>query len=205
MSPRMHQLQRLQGIALSHTRRTLPRYVHQSAHQRNVALPTSSQAHQSSQHLSQQAESKPSTKPVLSRLPTSTVLRSYLITRMSSSPAMLSLCFSILRRMLDSRSYLMSIERNPVLLQILKKTFYAQFCVGEKRDEVVANTNFAREVLGYNGILFEYALEVLGGTTPTAAETAQEIEVWRKGMLQSVEMAKEGDFVGLKYVSIHRF
>jgi hypothetical protein len=119
---------------------------------------------------------------------------------MSSSPALLSLCFGILRKMLDSKSYLMSIERNPVLSQILKKTFYAQFCVGEKKDEVVANTTFAREVLGYDGILFEYALEVLGGTTPSAAETAQEIEVWRKGMLQSVEMAKEGDFVGLKYV-----
>lgn len=104
--------------------------------------------------------------------------------------------------MLDSKSYLMSIERNPVLSQILKKTFYAQFCVGEKKNEVVANTTFAREVLGYDGILFEYALEVLGGTTPTAEETAREIEVWRKGMLQSVEMAKEGDFVGLKYVAL---
>ncbi|EAT91543.2 hypothetical protein SNOG_00048 [Parastagonospora nodorum SN15] len=101
-------------------------------------------------------------------------------------------------------SYLMSIEKNPVLSQILKKTFYAQFCVGEKKDEVVANTNFAREVLGYDGILFEYALEVLGGATPTPAETAQEIEVWRKGMLQSVEMAKEGDFVGLKWSGLGR-
>jgi hypothetical protein len=195
----MHQLQRLQGVALSQTRRTLPRYVHQSAQQRNAAFP---QAHTTSQLLPQQSDSKQaSSRAVLGRLPTSTVLRSYLITRMSSSPALLSLCFSILRRMLDSRSYLMSIERNPVLSQILKKTFYAQFCVGEKKDEVVANTNFARSVLGYDGILFEYALEVLGGTTPTAEETAKEIEVWRKGMLQSVEMAKEGDFVGLKYVA----
>jgi len=110
----------------------------------------------------------------------------------------------MLRRMLDSKSYLMSIERNPVLSQVLKKTFYAQFCVGEKKDEVVRNTNFARSVLGYDGILFEYALEVLGGTTPTAAETAREIEVWRKGMLQSVEMAQEGDFVGLKWSGLGR-
>lgn len=101
--------------------------------------------------------------------------------------------------MLDSKSYLMNIERNPVLSKILKSTFYAQFCVGEKRDEVVRNTDFAR-TLGYNGVLFEYALEVLGGTEPTATETKQEIETWRKGMLQSVDMAKEGDFVGLKYV-----
>jgi hypothetical protein len=197
MSPRIHQLQRLQGFALSQTRRTLPRYVHQSA-QRNVALQSSS--HSLATQQPEGSKEASSARPVLGRLPTSTVLRSYLITRMSSSPALLSLCFTILRRMLDSKSYLMSIERNPVLSQLLKKTFYAQFCVGEKRHEVVANTNFAREVLGYNGILFEYALEVLGGTTPTAAETAHEVEVWRKGMLQSVEMAKEGDFVGLKYV-----
>lgn len=94
----------------------------------------------------------------------------------------------------------MSIEKNPILSQILKKTFYAQFCVGERKDEVVRNTDFARSVLGYDGILFEYALEVLGGETPSAAETAKEIQVWRKGMLQSIDMAKEGDFVGLKYV-----
>lgn len=199
MIARVHQLQGLQRLTISHFRRTLSRSVHQSA-QRNVALP-------SSQHLlpTQQAEGSSQsapTKPVLGRLPTSTVLRSYLITGMSSSPALLSICFNILRRMLDSKSWLMSIERNPVLSQILKKTFYAQFCVGERKDEVVANTNFAREVLGYDGILFEYALEVLGGTTPTAEETAKEIETWRKGMLQSVEMAKEGDFVGLKYVFI---
>lgn len=118
---------------------------------------------------------------------------------MSSSPVLLTLCFNILRKMLESKSFLMSIDKNPVLESILKKTFYAQFCVGEKKDEVVRNTDFAR-TLGYGGILFEYALEVLGGSTPTAEETKQEIEVWRKGMLQSVDMAREGDFVGLKYV-----
>jgi hypothetical protein len=163
-------------------------------------VPSSSPDH-ATQLLHPQPElNKKITKSVLNRLPTSTVLRSYLITRMSSSPALLSMMFTILRRMLDSKSYLMSIERNPVLSQLLKKTFYAQFCVGEKKDEVVRNTNFARSVLGYDGILFEYALEVLGGEAPSAAETKQEIEVWRKGMLQSVQMAKEGDFVGLKYV-----
>lgn len=102
--------------------------------------------------------------------------------------------------MLDAKSYLMNVERNPVISTLLKKTFYAQFCAGERKDEVVQNANFARSVLGYDGILFEYALEVLGGATPTAEETREEIEVWRKGMLQSVDMAKEGDFVGLKYV-----
>jgi hypothetical protein len=113
---------------------------------------------------------------------------------------LLNACFGILRSMLDSKSFLMSIERNPVLSNLLKKTFYAQYCVGAQKDEVVKNTDFAR-TLGYGGILFEYALEVLGGKAPTAEETKMEIEVWRKGMLQSVDMAKEGDFVGLKYAT----
>lgn len=116
---------------------------------------------------------------------------------------LLTLCFNILRKMLESKSMLMSIDKNPVLHTILKKTFYAQFCVGEKKEEVVRNTDFAR-TLGYGGILFEYALEVLGGTTPTAEETKQEIELWRKGMLQSVDMAREGDFVGLKWSGLGR-
>jgi hypothetical protein len=207
MQSRLQQMQRLQGLAISHTRRSLSqstRHVHQTSRQ-SIAVPSSSPDH-ATQLLHPQPElNKKITKSVLNRLPTSTVLRSYLITRMSSSPALLSMMFTILRRMLDSKSYLMSIERNPVLSQLLKKTFYAQFCVGEKKDEVVRNTNFARSVLGYDGILFEYALEVLGGEAPSAAETKQEIEVWRKGMLQSVQMAKEGDFVGLKYVQSPEF
>ena len=117
---------------------------------------------------------------------------------MSSSPALLSLCFTILRRTLESKSYLMSIERNPVLARLLKTTFYAQFCAGETKKEVAVNTTAAREALGYDGIILEYALEVLGGAAPTAEETAAEIEVWRKGMLESVEVAQEGDFIGLK-------
>lgn len=100
--------------------------------------------------------------------------------------------------MLDSKSYLMSIERNPVLSKLLKTTFYAQFCAGETKTEVVGNTSAARTLLGYDGVILEYALEVLGGNEPTAEETAREIEVWKTGMLQSVEMAREGDFIGLK-------
>jgi hypothetical protein len=122
-----------------------------------------------------------------------------MIMRMSSSPALLSLCFSVLRRMLNSKSYLMSIERNPAIRKLLKSTFYAQFCAGESKEEVQLNTSAARELLGYDGIMLEYALEVLkGGAAPTAEETAREIEVWKRGMLASVEVAREGDFIGLK-------
>ncbi|ORX93969.1 FAD-linked oxidoreductase-like protein [Clohesyomyces aquaticus] len=108
--------------------------------------------------------------------------------------------------MLNSKSYLMSIERNPVLSKLLKSTFYAQFCAGETKNEVKMNTTAARETLGYDGIILEYALEVLGGGPEEipAEETAREIEVWRRGMLQSVEVAREGDFIGLKWSGLGR-
>lgn len=106
--------------------------------------------------------------------------------------------------MLDSKSYLLSIEKNPVLSKLLKSTFYAQFCAGETKSEVKVNTASARDILGYDGIILEYALEVLGGTTPTEAEIAQEIEVWQKGMLDSIEVACEGDFIGLKWSGLGR-
>ncbi|KAF1846120.1 FAD-linked oxidoreductase [Cucurbitaria berberidis CBS 394.84] len=210
MALRIHHLQRLQSLqslARSQTPRTFSytaRYVHQSSRQ-NVSLPTSSPVTASSQILNTQtAPHEASTKAVLGRLPTSTVLRSYLITAMSSSPVLLSLCFGILRRMLDSKSYFMSVEHNPVLATLLKKTFYAQFCVGEQKEEVVRNSEFARNVLGYGGVYYEYALEVLAGGEATAEETKQEIEVWRKGMLKSVDMAMDGDFVGLKWSGLGR-
>lgn len=104
----------------------------------------------------------------------------------------------MLQRMLDSKSYLTSIERNPVLAKLLKSTFYAQFCAGENKKEVTVSTAAAREALGYDGIILEYALEVLGGKAPTAEEIAAEIGVWRNGMLASIEVAREGDFIGLK-------
>ena len=109
------------------------------------------------------------------------------------------MCFAILHKMLVTKSYLLSAERNPLLAKILKSTFYVQYCIGENKQEVSQNSIPIRKELGYDGIMLEYALESLGeGGVPTAGETAQEIEQWRKGMLDTVELAKEGDFVGLK-------
>ncbi|PSN65304.1 carbapenem antibiotics biosynthesis protein card [Corynespora cassiicola Philippines] len=198
-------VRRLEAFALNSPYRALsqtPRFVHSSS-RRHVSVPTTGPV--TPQLLQNTLPTRPaSSSTTLARLPTSSVLRSYLITLMSSSPALLALCFGILRRMLESKSYLMNVERNPVLSSLLKSTFYAQFCVGENKNEVVTTTNTLRQLLGYDGIILEYALEVLGGTTPTAEETAREIEVWRKGMLQSIEMAKDGDFIGLKWSGIGR-
>ncbi|KAF2002129.1 FAD-linked oxidoreductase [Amniculicola lignicola CBS 123094] len=211
MPPRIYHL-RPTAFPLPLAHRTLtqtPRFVH-STSRNNVSaspVPSSSMA-SSSPHLLSPTPPTPShpkkTSAPLARLPTSSVLRTYLITRMSSSPALLTLLFNILRRMLDSKSYLMSIERNPVLSKLLKGTFYAQFCAGETPSEVAFKAAAAKTDLGYDGIILEFALEVLGGAEPTAEETAREIETWKKGMLASIDVAREGDFVGLKWSGLGR-
>jgi hypothetical protein len=205
---RIQTFQRLPGLALARTpaNRALamaPRYVHQSS-RRDVSLPSPSPVSPENLLQTKTYRQAPTAKSVLARLPTSSVMRSYMITAMSSSPILLGMCFSILQRLLDSKSWLMSIERNPIVSKLLKSTFYAQFCAGEHSKEVVGNLADARTVLGYDGVIIEYALEVLGGAKPTAEETKAEIQTWRKGMLQSVDMASEGDFIGLKWSGLGR-
>jgi len=200
MLPRIQNLQRLEAFATTQFTRTLtrsPRFVHSSA-RHNVSLQSTSASSPLFPASSQPAP-PPSAGATLARLPIATVLRSYLIGRISSSPALLNMCFVVLQRMLVTKSYLLSAERNPLLAKILKSTFYVQYCIGENKQEVSRNTVPIRKELGYDGIMLEYALESLGeGGVPTAEETAKEVELWRNGMLDTVEMAKEGDFVGLK-------
>ena len=102
--------------------------------------------------------------------------------------------------MLDSKSYLTNIDKNPILAKLLKSTFYAQFCAGETKKEVKVNASAARDALGYDGVILEYALEVLGGDGKalTAEEIEADIQTWRRGILESIEVAREGDFIGVK-------
>ncbi|KAF2261406.1 proline oxidase-like protein [Lojkania enalia] len=210
MRSQARKLHRLDALSLSH--RTLtqtPRFVHSSARRHVSAAPVPSNSTPQLLPSASPQNSTPSRHEssfsTLSRLPMSSVLRSYLIMRMSSSPALLSLCFNVLRRMLDSKTYIMSIERNPLLAKLLKSTFYAQFCAGESPKEVQTNTTIAREALGYDAIMLEFALEVLGGgAASTAEETSREIATWKKGMLDSIGVAQEGDFVGLKWSGLGR-
>lgn len=120
---------------------------------------------------------------------------------MSSSPVLLSTCLRLLHLMTTSRSILLNPDRNPILSKILKATFYAQFCAGETKQEVAVSTRTAREQFGYDGIILDYALEVLeveGGREVREEAVRREVEHWLKGMLETVDVAREGDFMGVK-------
>lgn len=88
-------------------------------------------------------------------------------------------------------------EKNKALRWIFKRTFYAQFCAGENKQEVQKTVENLK-TMGYTGAVLEYALEVLETDKASAADTATEIATWKKGMLETVEVATEGDFIGLK-------
>ena len=98
--------------------------------------------------------------------------------------------------MLDSRSLLFSIHRNLLLRWLLKKTFYAQFCAGENSDEV---REFVKKMerVGYSGVALEYASEVLEDAEEKGDEEVG-IERWERGILDSIEMSREGSFVAFK-------
>jgi hypothetical protein len=136
--------------------------------------------------------------PPLAVLPISSIIRSYAITRVTSSPILLQASFAILKRMLDPKARLLSPERNRILRWLFKHTFYAQFCSGENRAEVQRTISSVKKA-GYSGVILEYALEVLKGETGSAVATAEEIEMFRKGMIESIEMVSAGDFVALKW------
>lgn len=78
---------------------------------------------------------------------------------------------------------------------LLWETFYKQFCSGETEVQVSKECDYLRQQ-GYAGVILEYALEVLADTEGNEVE---DVAVWRKGMLDTVQMAKPGDFVGLKW------
>lgn len=79
---------------------------------------------------------------------------------------------------------------------LLRETFYKQFCAGENKAQIQQCTEQLRG-LGYSGVVLEYALEVLGD--PKDSDTVEDVEVWRKSMLQSVDVLGSGDMVGLKW------
>ena len=140
------------------------------------------------------AQSGGNATPALSVLPLSSVLRSYLMMSVSSSPKLLGVTTTILRSMLSSDNALLNLK-NPIMRRVLYETFYKQFCAGENAAQVAKTCQELREQ-GYGGVILEYALEVLADAEGNEKE---DVAAWRHALMESVRGAAPGDFVGLKW------
>jgi proline dehydrogenase len=146
----------------------------------------------------------------MSILPLSSLLRSYFITSISSSPLLLRPSLTVLSYLAHTSNPLLNPDRNPLLRTLLKKTFYTQFCAGETPLEV-SSTLSQLKSLGYAGVILGHAKEVVMSASEAAAFDSTpdceeqeacnkiDIETWKTNTIATIELAKEGDFVGLKF------
>ncbi|CAF9929595.1 MAG: proline dehydrogenase [Alectoria fallacina] len=143
----------------------------------------------------------------LSLLPLPILLRSYALTALSSYPLLLSPSLRLLSLVAHSSSAFLNPDRNPLLHYLLKKTFYAQFCAGETKNEV-QKTVKGLKCMGYRGVILAYGKEIVlekgekidTSSSQSADPTAEkDVHDWKEGTLQTVEMAEDGDMIGLKF------
>ncbi|KIW19076.1 hypothetical protein PV08_03368 [Exophiala spinifera] len=158
--------------------------------------------------------SVPVSRP-LSCLSLSTLIRSYLITSVSSIPLLLRPSLSVMSFLAHTKSPFFMPDRNPFLHFLLKKTFYAQFCAGETPSEVRATIADLKHT-GYSGVMLGYAKEVVltkedaeeldasRDSSDQAALNAEEIATWKRNTVATVDLAQAGDFVALKFTGAGR-
>lgn len=160
---------------------------------------------------------KVATRLPLSVLPNGMLLRSLLIAGISSRPYVLIPSLKILSFLSKpNRSALFSVDKNPMIHAILRKTFYDQFCAGETGAETKQCVRRLKD-LGLRGVILTYARETVfdhnSNTTAVqgvdstgdanASNTAfcSNIDEWRTGTLKTIDLVEDDDYIALKYVS----
>lgn len=115
------------------------------------------------------------------------------------------------------RFSILDVNKNPLLYAILKRTFYNHFCAGENQREVTSTIQNIKDI-GFKGVILTYAREIVvdertkqerglglqsvsqgdAGTQLAEKEEFADVGTWRSGVLETLEMVGEGDFLALK-------
>ncbi|KAE8151341.1 FAD-linked oxidoreductase-like protein [Aspergillus avenaceus] len=150
--------------------------------------------------------------PPHSLLPTKMLLRSLLVATISSHRWLLTPALKFLSLIAHPRVSVLDVTKNPVLHGIVKSTFYNHFCAGENGTEVRSTIGNIKD-MGFKGVILTYAREIVVDASKQVAETTTstpktesstesannpDIEAWRRGVLETVEMVGEGDILALK-------
>ena len=156
---------------------------------------------------------QPKPKAPLAILPLSNLLRSYMLALITTTPIFLNPSLSVLSALTQSRSRLLSPDRNPLLRWLLKKTLYTHFCAGENEQEV-RSTVAGLHRLGFKGVILSYGKEEVTAkaddATPKNVRDISPnnmslanldcIQAWRDNVLLSLRAASSStDFVAIKF------
>ncbi|KAE8374877.1 FAD-linked oxidoreductase-like protein [Aspergillus bertholletiae] len=137
--------------------------------------------------------------------------RSLLVATISSHPWLLTSALRALSAITHPRVSLLDVNKNAILRGILKTTFYNHFCAGENAAEVTGTIGRIKH-MGFKGVILTYAREIVVDASSqeasnpittnekASAQTTKsaEIEAWRQGVLETVEMVGTDDFLALK-------
>ncbi|KAJ6788826.1 hypothetical protein PWT90_05929 [Aphanocladium album] len=131
------------------------------------------------------------------------ILRSLATSTVSSSPKLLAISLPVLRFLAYSNSRMFNPDHNPLLRYVLNKSLYEQFCAGQDANEVAETVARVKDI-GFTGAILAYARE-----SPTEIpkdklqdepeeKANKDISEWLENSLQTVRLARAGDFVALK-------
>ncbi|KAL8839386.1 MAG: hypothetical protein Q9170_001780 [Blastenia crenularia] len=183
--------------------RSLPRCLHGTVRARGSPFSISANLHTAtaqSPHTPIDAQSNNLRPSALSLLDLQTLLRSYFISAVSSSPILLNPSLRFLSLLAHSTSPLL--KQNRMLHFILKKSLYKHFCAGETPSEV-QKTVAALKGRGFRGAIVAYAKEiVLDGQAAVERREADEVkivEAWKNGVLETVRLVEGEGYAALKF------
>lgn len=141
----------------------------------------------------------------LARLPTSSILRSLFLGIFFTSPALFKPGLAVFRGIANSESLFLNPDKNPVLRALIRPVVYDQFCAGRNAAEI-QKTSSTIKGLGFSGVVLCYGKEVqldannkpIGYDEGNKPTLTAEIDQWRTGNLNTLDMTKDGDWLGIK-------
>ena len=145
----------------------------------------------------------------LARLPTTSILRSWILGAFYSSSLLFTPGFAFLKKISNSPSRLLNPDINPILRAIVKPLIYDQFCAGTNSAEIQAKISQIKS-LGFSGVILCYSREHQASSSERRpnhnldeAHTPlnEELKSWKRDNLDTLSMIGSGDFLGIKYES----
>lgn len=129
-------------------------------------------------------------------------MRNLILGAWFSSPHLFKPGLSIMRAVANSRSALLNPDKNPLVAAVVKPLIYNHFCAGSNKREI-DKTKAEAKGIGFSGIILCYGKET--GAADIDAATAgnekliAEVNQWRDGNLETLDMVGDGDWLGMKF------